>query len=51
VATVAETDAAGVCHAVRTEWVPEADVERVEPTRVDGVELGMEALAARSPRS
>lgn len=45
VATVAEVDGAGSCSTVRTEWVPSADVERVEPTEVPGVELGMEALA------
>ncbi|MCK6502764.1 DISARM system helicase DrmA [Myxococcota bacterium] len=45
VATVAEADPDGACRAVRTEWVPQADVERVEPSKVDGVELGMEALA------
>jgi hypothetical protein len=45
VATVVELDGEGRCHAARTEWVPSADVERVEPTGVPGVELGMEALA------
>lgn len=42
-ATVAED---GSCREVATEWVPTAAVEKVEPTRLDGVELGMEALAA-----
>jgi hypothetical protein len=36
----------GRCLEVSTEWVPTAAVEKVEPTRLDGVELGMEALAA-----
>lgn len=42
-ATVA---ADGSCREVATEWVPTAAVEKVEPSRLDGVELGMEALAA-----
>ncbi len=29
-----------------TTWVPTAEVEKVEPSAIDGVELGMEALAA-----
>ena len=33
-----------VCRTVVTEWIPQAEVERVEPTRLPGVELGMEAL-------
>lgn len=36
----------GSCREVATEWVPTAAVEKVEPTRLEGVELGMEALAA-----
>lgn len=36
----------GSCREVATEWVPAAAVEKVEPTRLDGVELGMEALAS-----
>ncbi len=31
---------------VATEWLPAAEVEKVEPASVPGVELGMEALAA-----
>ncbi len=42
-ATVAEHAS---CREVATEWVPTAAVEKVEPARVDGVELGMETLAA-----
>lgn len=34
------------CYRVDTTWMPQAEVERVEPARMDGVELGMEALAA-----
>ncbi len=36
----------GACREVRTAWVPTADVERVEPGQVDGVDLSMEALGA-----
>ncbi|MBK8594381.1 MAG: helicase [Holophagales bacterium] len=36
----------GGCREVSTEWVPRAAVEKVEPTLMPGVELGMEALAA-----
>lgn len=36
----------GRCHRVETVWMPAAEVERVEPARLEGVELGMEALAA-----
>ena len=35
----------GGCREVATEWVPRATVEKVEPTLMPGVELGMEALA------
>ena len=38
----------GRCHVVRTCWIPGADVERVEPAALDGVELRMEELAALS---
>ena len=34
------------CSHVATTWVPRAQVERVEPERIAGVEFGMEALAA-----
>lgn len=33
------------CHSVETVWIPTADVERVEPRKLKGVTLGMEALA------
>ena len=35
-----------VCHTVETEWIPQAEVERVEPSLLPNVELGMEALGA-----
>jgi hypothetical protein len=41
--------AGGTCGEVATTWLPQADVERVEPAQID-VELGMEALAdAQTP--
>jgi hypothetical protein len=36
----------GACRRVATTWTPTAEVERVEPARIDDVELGMEALAS-----
>ena len=36
---------AGACRRVATEWMPSADVERVVPPSMGGVELRMEALA------
>ena len=35
---------AGACRRVRTEWMPQAGVPRVEPSPIEGVEFGMEAL-------
>lgn len=46
IATVADVGMDNACRSVRTQWIPTADVERVEPCKVDGVELGMERLAA-----
>jgi hypothetical protein len=46
VATVADVGMDNACRTVRTQWIPTADVERVEPCKVGGVELGMERLAA-----
>lgn len=46
VATVADVALDGACRTVRTQWIPTADVERVEPCKVNGVELRMEQLAA-----
>lgn len=39
-----ETD--GRCETVRTTWIPSAEVERVAPSQIAGVELGMEELGA-----
>lgn len=44
VATKATQSDADHCHDVATEWMPVADVEKVEPAPVLGVELSMEAL-------
>lgn len=35
----------GRCIRVETTWMPRFEVERVEPAAIDGVELGMDALA------
>ncbi|MBX5495627.1 MAG: helicase, partial [Bryobacteraceae bacterium] len=35
----------GACRRVRTCWIPEAEVERVAPSVIAGVELSMEALS------
>jgi hypothetical protein len=34
----------GVCQTVRTCWIPQAEVERVAPTPIGGVERGMDEL-------
>ena len=41
------------CHEVATAWMPEADVEKVEPSELkdQNIELGMEALAALGNRA
>ena len=36
----------GKCSHVRTEWMPQAMVERTEPEAIQGVEFGMEALGS-----
>lgn len=41
-----DKDKDGVVRTVRTTAMPRAAVERVEPTKVDGVEFGMHELAA-----
>ena len=46
VSAIAIHDQPGTCHQVRTAWVPRAEVEKVIPAQIEGVELGMEALAA-----
>jgi hypothetical protein len=45
VATKASVSGDGQCREIATEWMPAADVEKVEPALVPGVELSMEALA------
>ena len=35
----------GACNLVRTCWIPEAEVERVAPASIAGVELSMDALS------
>jgi hypothetical protein len=37
------------CRQVATCWMPSAEVEKVIPSRVEGVMLGMEELASREP--
>jgi hypothetical protein len=41
----AEVDDDCHCRVVRTAWVPHALVERVEPSKLAGITLGMESLA------
>ena len=36
----------GACYRVQTEWMPRAEVERVESSEIADVEFGMEALGA-----
>jgi hypothetical protein len=45
IATRAICEPDGSCRTVQTTWIPTADVEWVAPAQLDGVELGMEALA------
>jgi hypothetical protein len=44
VATQAVVDADCLCREVHTRWIPSAEVERVAPAQIEGIELGMEAL-------
>jgi Helicase conserved C-terminal domain len=46
VSTEAEIAGDATCRNVRTVWIPHAEVERVAPESIPGVELGMAALAA-----
>jgi hypothetical protein len=46
VAAEARVSDSGSCHEVATTWLPTAEVEKVEPSAIPDVELGMEALAA-----
>ena len=39
------SEARDICHEVSTCWIPSAEVERVAPSPIEGVELSMEALA------
>jgi hypothetical protein len=41
----------GTCNRVETTWTPQAQVERVEPASITGVELRMDALAAAADAS
>lgn len=45
-----DMNATGVVKSVRTTAMPRAAVERVEPTKVEGVEFGMHALADLAAR-
>jgi hypothetical protein len=45
VATEAVRDDGVCCKVVRTCWVPDAEVEKVEPATIPGVEISMDALA------
>ncbi len=45
IATEALTDDDGNCHTVLSCWVPSAEVERVAPKDIKGVELSMDVLA------
>jgi len=45
VATTATFGPDGKCQEVSTAWIPSADVEKIEPSAIPGVELSMEALA------
>ncbi len=46
IATWAEMGDAGDCRTVHARWLPSAEVERVAPAPIQGVELRMEELAA-----
>ena len=46
VATTAKLGGQGECSEVTTEWMPSAEVEKVEAAEIRDVELSMEALAA-----
>ena len=45
ISTRAILDAECSCREVHTRWIPSAEVERVAPSPIEGVELGMEKLA------
>ena len=48
ISTEAVLDEKGDCQRVHTRWIPEAEVERVAPVSIEGVELEMEKLAQLS---
>ena len=45
VATEAVREDGVCCKVVRTCWIPDAEVEKVEPAKIPGVEISMDALA------
>jgi Helicase conserved C-terminal domain len=51
VSAVAHLNPDNSCNKVCTAWMPTADVEKVVPEEVDGVELSMEAIAAAKDAS
>jgi hypothetical protein len=48
VSTEADVEDGGACRVVRTVWLSHAEVERIAPEAIPGVELGMETLASIS---
>lgn len=46
VSAIALLNPDGSCQQVQTAWIPTADVEKVVPTQVAGVEMSMEAIAS-----
>jgi hypothetical protein len=46
VSATAQDDNDGACRSVQTNWIPTAQVERVAPSSIPDVELGMEALGS-----
>ena len=44
VSVEADVDENGACNTIRTTWIPTAQVERVAPSQIPDIELGMEAL-------
>ncbi|MCU0532924.1 MAG: DISARM system helicase DrmA [Hydrococcus sp. Prado102] len=46
VSAIALLNPDGSCQQVKTAWIPTADVEKVVPSQVAGVELRMEAIAS-----
>ncbi len=46
ISALAVRESDGACREVKTAWMPTADVEKVVPGKLPGVQLGMEALAA-----